>query len=71
MLFDKKVKRIIDVEKTEEEFERQMEEEGIELEKKDRFAMIVAAFIVFIPALLLVLGVFLFVIWFFFLRHLP
>lgn len=70
MLFDKKVKRVIDVEKAEEEFEKQMEEEGIELEKKDRLAMILAAFIVFIPALLLVLGVFLFVIWFFFLRHL-
>lgn len=70
MLFDKKVKRVIDVEKAEEEFEKQMEEEGIELEKKDRLAMILAAFIVFIPALLLVLGVFLFAIWFFFLRHL-
>lgn len=67
MLFDKKVKRVIDVEKAEEEFEERME--GVELDKKDRPAMIIAAFIVFIPALLLVLGAFLLVIWFFFLRH--
>ncbi len=67
MLFDKKVKRVIDVEKAEEEFEERME--GVELDKKDRPAMIIAAFIVFIPTLLLVLGIFLLVIWFFFLRH--
>lgn len=71
MLFEKKIKRVVDVEHAEEEFERQMEEEGIELEKKDRLAMVLAAFIVFIPALLVVIGVFLFVIWFFFMRHLP
>lgn len=67
MLFEKKVKRVLDVEKAEEEFEERME--GVELDKKDRPAMILAALIVFIPALLLVMGVFLFVIWFFFLRH--
>ena len=55
------------MEKAEEEFEERME--GVELDKKDRPAMIIAAFIVFIPALLLVLGIFLLVIWFFFLRH--
>lgn len=70
MLFEKKIKRVIDVEKAEEEFEKQMEEENVELEKKDRLAMILAAFIVFVPAVLLVLGFFAFVIWFFFLRHL-
>lgn len=67
MLFDKKVKRVIDVERAEEEFEERME--GVELDKNDRSAMIIAAFIVFIPALLFVLGAFLLVIWFFFLRH--
>lgn len=71
MLFDKKVKKIVDVEKAEEEFEKNMEKEGLELEKNDRLAMILAAFAVFIPVLLLVIFGFLFVIWFFFLRHLP
>lgn len=67
MLFDKKVKRVIDVEKAEKEFDERMED--VELDKKDRPAMIIAALIVFIPALLFVLGIFLLVIWFFFFRH--
>lgn len=66
-MFDKKVKRVIDVEKAEKEFEERME--NVELDKKDRPAMIIAALIVFIPALLLVLVIFLLVIWFFFFRH--
>ncbi|MGN0348552.1 MAG: hypothetical protein ACI4DR_03355 [Roseburia sp.] len=68
MLFDKKLKRILDVEKAEEEFEKSMED--VELEKNDRPAMILAALLVFVPALLFVIGVFCLVIWFFFLRHL-
>ena len=44
--------------------------EEVELDKKDRPAMVIAALIVFIPALLLVLGVFLGVIWLMFGRHL-
>ena len=68
MLFDKKVKRVLDVEKAEEEFEERME--GVGLDRTDQPAMIIAALIVFIPALLLVLGVFVFVIWLFFFRHL-
>ncbi len=71
MLFEKKIKRVVDVDVAEDELEKRMEEEGVELEKKDRLAMILAAFIVFIPAVLLVLGFFALVIWFFFLRHLP
>ena len=71
MLFEKKIKRVVDVDVEEDELEKRMEEEGVELEKKDRLAMILAAFIVFIPAVLLVLGFFALVIWFFFLRHLP
>lgn len=67
MLFDKKVKRVVDVEKAEEEFEERME--GVELDKKDRPAMIIAALIVFVPALLFVIGSFLFIIWLFFLRN--
>ncbi|MDD6058274.1 MAG: hypothetical protein PUB98_08475 [Clostridiales bacterium] len=68
MLFDKKLKRILDVEKAEEEFEKSMED--VELEKNDRPAMVLAALLVFVPALLFVIGVFCLVIWFFFLRHL-
>lgn len=68
MLFNKKVKRVVDVERAEEEFEEQMED--VVLEKRDCPAMIIAALVVFIPALLLVIGAFLFVIWLFFLRHL-
>ena len=61
MFFNKKVKRVLDVDRAEEEFEERME--GVELEKNDKPAMIIAAFIVFIPALLLVIGVFVFAIW--------
>lgn len=68
MLFQKKVNRVIDPDKAEEEFEERME--GVELEKNDRLAMILAGFIVFIPALLLVIGVLGLVIWFFFGRYL-
>ena len=67
MLFDKKVKRVLDVEKAEKEFEERMED--AELEKHDRLAMILAALIVFIPVLLLVIGLFLLALWFFFFRH--
>lgn len=64
MFFNNKIKRVLDVEKSESEFEEQME--GVELEKTDRPAMLIAAFLVFIPALLLVIGFFLLVIWLFF-----
>ena len=68
MFFNNKIKRVLDVEKSEAEFEEQME--GVELEKTDRPAMLIAAFLVFIPALLLVIGFFLLVIWLFFVRFL-
>ncbi len=68
MFFNKKVKRVLDVEKAEKEFEERMEE--VELDKKDRPAMVIAALIVFIPALLMVLGLFLGVIWLMFATHL-
>ena len=64
MFFNNKVKRVLDVDKAEEDFEERME--GVELEKNDRLAMIIAPFAVFIPALLLVIGVFVFAIWLFF-----
>lgn len=68
MLFRKKVDRVIRPDKAEEEFEERME--GVELEKNDRLAMILAAFLVFVPAVLLVVGGFAVAIWFFFGRFL-
>ena len=66
-MFLKKVKRVIDVERAEEEFEQRMED--VTLEKNDRPAMILAALLVFVPALLLVLGIFGLALWGFFFRY--
>ena len=66
MFFQKKVDRVIDVKKAEKELEDREDEK---LEGKDKIAMAIAAILVFVPALLLVLGIFLFLIWLFFLRH--
>lgn len=68
MFFKKKLDRVINVEEAEKRFKEQME--GQELERKDKIAMILAGLIVFVPAVLLVIGIFLFVIWLFFLRFL-
>ena len=68
MFFQKKVERVIDVKKAEKELEDREDEK---LEGKDKIAMAIAAILVFVPALLLVLGIFLFLIWLFFLRFLP
>ena len=62
MFFRKKVDRVIQVEEAEERFEQEFEQEKIG--KKDMFAMIIAGFAVFLPALLFVAAIFLFVIWF-------
>ena len=68
MFFRKKPKRVLpDPRKAEERFAKTMEEAPPE--KGDRLAMVLAALIVFIPALLLVFAVFGFVVYFFFLRH--
>ena len=68
MFFRKKLKRVLtDPKKAEERFAKTMEEAPPE--KGDRLAMVLAALIVFIPALLLVFAVFGFVVYFFFLRH--
>lgn len=66
MLFQKKVNRVVDEKKSAEQFKETMEKTP--LEKKDLTALIIAALLVFIPALILVGGVFLLVIWLFFLR---
>ncbi|HJC24493.1 MAG TPA: hypothetical protein H9761_12400 [Candidatus Eisenbergiella merdavium] len=66
MFFLKRLNRVLDVKKAEERFQEDMEKTF--LEKKDRLAMILAALIVFVPALLLVVAVFGLVIYFFFFR---
>ncbi len=66
MFFRKKINRVVDVKGAEERFEKQMDK--VQLEKKDRLAMILAALIVFVPALLLVAVIFLLVMYFFFFR---
>lgn len=66
MLFKGRIERLVNVEKSEEKFRKEIE--TVELEKLDMPAMIIAAFSVFLPAILLILGVFVFIIWLFFLR---
>lgn len=68
MLFGKKINRVVDVKKAEERFAKDREQ--LPLEKKDKPAMILAALIVFVPALLLVLAVFGLVLYVFFFRFL-
>lgn len=66
MIFKRKIDKLINVEEAENRFKKEIEEE--QFNAKDIAAMMIAAILVFLPALILVIGVFLFVIWFFFLR---
>lgn len=66
MFFKRKIDKLINVEEAENRFKKEIEEE--QFNAKDMAAMMIAAILVFLPALILVIGVFLFVIWFFFLR---
>lgn len=66
MFFKRKIDKLINVEEAENRFKKEIEEE--QFNAKDIAAMMIAAVLVFLPALILVIGVFLFVIWFFFLR---
>lgn len=68
MFFRKKLNRVLHVKETEERFEKDME--NTPLEKNDRLAMVLAALIVFIPAVLLVVLAFGLVLYFFFFRFL-
>ena len=52
MLFPKKVRRVLDIDKAEKEFKEDFRRE--ELEKSDVPAMIFAALLVFLPAALIV-----------------
>lgn len=65
-IFKNKIERLVNVEKSEEKFNKEME--NIQLEKNDGFAMIIAALITFIPALLVVIGFFVAIIYLLFLR---
>ena len=68
MFFRKKLKRVLtDYNKAEERFAKTMEE--MPPEKGDRLAMILAALIVFVPAILVIFAVFGVVLYFFFFRH--
>lgn len=69
MFFKRKVDKLIDINGAEEKFAGELEElkkEGLEPEKKDRLAMVLAAYLIFIPEVLLVGGLFALVIWMFF-----
>lgn len=69
MFFQKKLKRVMTNHKqAEERFAKEREE--LPLEKNDRLAMILAALVVFIPALIVVAAVFFLVLYAFFLRFL-
>ena len=68
MFFRKKLNRVLHVKEAEERFEKDIEKTP--LEKKDRLAMVLAALIVFVPAVLLVVLVFALVLYFFFFRFL-
>ena len=68
MFFRKKLKRVLtDPKQAEERFAKTMEE--MPPEKGDRLAMILAALIVFVPAILVIFAVFGVVLYFFFFRH--
>ena len=69
MFFKRKVDKMIDIIGAEEKFAGELEElkkEGMEPERKDRLAMVLAAYLIFIPEVLLVGGLFALVIWMFF-----
>lgn len=68
MFFRKKLNRVLDVKKAEQRFQEDIEKTP--LEKNDRPAMILAALIVFVPAILLVIAIFALVLYFFFFRFL-
>lgn len=62
MFFRKKIERVLDVKKIEE---RHKKEEKLPLEKNDLLAMLIAALIVFLPVLLLLIGIVYGIMWLF------
>ncbi len=63
-MFNKRRERLIHIQESERKFREQLEREP--LEKKDVPAMILAALLVFVPALLFVIGLFFLLSWLFF-----
>lgn len=63
-MFNKRRDRLIHAEESERKFREQLEKEP--LEKKDIPAMIIAALLVFVPALVFVIGLFVLLSWLFF-----
>lgn len=70
MLFQRKIDRVLGKQNTEnkENEKIEIEREKVELEKKDVPALFLAAFLTFVPAILIVVLIFVAVIWFMFLR---
>lgn len=66
MLFRDKINKIINVEKSEKDFEETMQ--NVDLEKTDLLAMLISAFLVFVPVIALFICTFVGVIWLFFFR---
>lgn len=62
MLFPRKIKRVLDVDALEE---RHQNEEKEELEKGDFLAMLISAFLVFTPVILLLIGIVYALMWLF------
>lgn len=65
-MFQKRITRVLNTSKSEADFRRRTA--GEHLEKGDLPAMIIAALVTFLPVLILILGVFAFIIWLFFFR---
>ncbi|MCK9287139.1 MAG: hypothetical protein PHU24_05900 [Sphaerochaetaceae bacterium] len=62
MFFRKKIERVLDVKAIEE---RHAKEEKVPLEKHDLLAMLIAAGIVFLPVLLILIGIVYGIMWLF------
>ncbi|MGI6467304.1 MAG: hypothetical protein ACOXZZ_06930 [Sphaerochaetaceae bacterium] len=62
MLFPRKIKRVLNVEEIEK---KHKEEEKVPLEKGDFLAMMISAFIVFTPVILLLIGIVYALYWLF------
>lgn len=55
-MFKKRLDRVVRIKESHEKFKQTLEKEP--LEKKDLPALIIAAFLVFVPALLVIIGLF-------------
>lgn len=64
MIPKRKLDRMFNLKKVEEENENELPEK-VELEKNDGIALFLAAFITFVPALLVIIGVIVLLVWLF------